>query len=103
ERLSLLLLDQLAQDRQPLPARGLFLPPLDPARPLRLADGMHHHVAEGADGSAVLHWTCGHIPLSAEERGWVAALAEGAAPAALGEAALPFIERLRRIGLLEEA
>ncbi|WP_160122338.1 cupin domain-containing protein [Rhodovarius lipocyclicus] len=103
ERVSVMLLDQLNEDRQPLPARGLFLAPLDPAQRLRLADGMHHHVAITPDGLAALHWTGGHIPLTEAQLGWLEALTEGATAAELGEGAPEFLDRLRRDGLLEAA
>ncbi len=103
ERLSMLMLDQLAHDRQPLPARGLFLAELAPDVPMRLADGMHHHVAIGADGEASLHWTCGEISLSAEQLDWLGPLTDGTTAAELGEGALEFMRRLLREGLLENA
>jgi hypothetical protein len=103
ERLSMLLLDQLAHDRQPLPARGLFLDELTEDAPMRLADGMHHHLAIGPDGQASLHWTCGEIALAAHEAAWLEPLTDGATAAELGEGALEFMRRLRRDGLLEAA
>jgi len=103
ERLSLLLLDQLAHDRQPLPARGLFLDELTEDVPMRLADGMHHHLAIAPDGQASLHWTCGEIILAAHEAAWLEPLTDGATAAELGEGALEFMQRLRREGLLEAA
>lgn len=96
ERLANLLLEGLARDRQPLPARGLFAPM--PAGPLALADGMHHHLVQGPDGAAALHWTGGRIPLTEAEAAEVARLAEGAVPE---DAALA--EKLWRLGLLEPA
>lgn len=101
ERVSVQLLDQIAHDRQPLPARGLFLPELDPAVPMRLADGMHHHVAVLPGGSAVLRWACGEVPLGSEEQAWLEALTEGASAAALGGGALGFMRLLHGNGLLE--
>ncbi len=103
ERLSMILLDQLARDRQPLPARGLFLAPMETGARMRLADGMHHHVAIGADGAASLHWTCGEIPLTPEQAEWLGPLTDGATAAELGEGAAAFFETLRREGLLEPA
>ncbi|RVT99475.1 hypothetical protein EOD42_05140 [Rhodovarius crocodyli] len=103
ERLSVMLLDGLNEDRQPLPARGLFPAPIDPARRLRMADGMHHHVAITPDGMAALHWTCGNIPLNEAELGWLEALTEGASADELGEGALEFMQALNRNGLLEAA
>lgn len=101
ERISVSLLDTLAHDRQPLPARGLFLAPLPAGAVMRLADGMHHHVAVGADGGAVLRWTSGEIPLGEAEQGWLDALTDGASADGLGEGALEFMQRLHRNGLLE--
>lgn len=103
ERLSMILLDQLARDRQPLPARGLFLDALAGDARMRLADGMHHHVAIAPDGQASLHWTCGEIPLAPHEAEWLEPLTDGASAEELGEGALDFMERLRREGLLEAA
>ncbi len=94
ERLANLLLEALARDRQPLPARGLFAPM--PAGALALADGMHHHLVQGADGAAALHWTGGAIPLDPAQVEEVARLAEGAVPRDLALA-----EKLWRLGLLE--
>jgi hypothetical protein len=96
ERLQTILLSQLAQERQPLPARGLFAPM--PAGPLRLAEAMHHHLVQAEDGTAALHWTGGAIPLNDAEVAEVAALSEGAEPGDRG-----FAERLWRMGLLEPA
>lgn len=103
ERLSVMLLDTLAHDRQPLPARGLFLPPLAAGAAMRLADGMHHHVAVGADGAAILRWTSGEIPLGEVEQGWLDALTDGATAEALGDGGLEFMQHLNRAGLLEAA
>jgi hypothetical protein len=103
ERISVMLLDSLAHDRQPLPARGLFVPPLAAVVMMRLADGMHHHVAVGADGAAVLRWTSGELTLGEAEQGWLDALTDGASAEQLGEGALEFMQRLHRCGLLEAA
>ena len=103
ERLSMLLLDQLAHDRQPLPARGLFLAELAAEARMRLADGMHHHVAIGPDGTASLHWTCGEIRLEPQQAEWLGPLTDGASAAELGEGALEFMRRLMLDGLLEPA
>lgn len=103
ERLSMMLLDQLARDRQPLPARGLFLAELAPDARMRLADGMHHHVAMAPDGAAALHWTCGEVPLTAEQAEWLGPLTDGASADELGEGALAFMRSLAREGLLEAA
>jgi hypothetical protein len=86
-----------------LPARGLFLDELTEDAPMRLADGMHHHLALGPDGQASLHWTCGEIALAAHEAAWLEPLTDGATAAELGEGALEFMRRLRRDGLLEAA
>lgn len=96
ERLTTLLLDQLGNDRQPLPARGLFT--AMPEGPLRLADGMHHHLVQGPDGTAALRWAGAPVPLSPAEAEALAELAEGAVPR---DRALA--EKLWRLGLLEPA
>ncbi len=96
ERLANLMLEQLARDRQPLPARGLFAPM--PEGKLRLTEGMHSHLAQGADGTTTLFWTGGALPLDAAEAAELAALAEGALP---GKSA--FARRLWAMGLLEPA
>jgi len=96
ERLARLMLEQLARDRQPLPARGLFAPM--PEGKLRLTEGMHSHLAQGPDGTTTLFWTGGALPLDAAEATEIAALAEGALP---GESA--FARRLWAMGLLEPA
>lgn len=103
ERLSMMLLDQLARDRQPLPARGLFMTDVAPDVRMRLADGMHHHVAVAPDGSAALHWTCGEIALTEQQAGWLDPLTDGATADELGEGAVEFMRRLAREGLLEAA
>ncbi|UPY37659.1 cupin domain-containing protein [Sediminicoccus sp. KRV36] len=96
ERLANLTLEQLARDRQPLPARGLFAPL--PEGPLRLTEGMHTHLAQGDDGSSTLFWTGGALPLSAAEAAELMALAEGAEPGESG-----FARKLWGMGLLEPA
>lgn len=94
ERMQNLLLMQLANDRQPLPARGLFAPM--PEGRLRLADGMHHHLILGEDGTAALHWAGGAEPLTPAQAEELAALAEGALPRDRD-----FARALWRRGLLE--
>lgn len=96
ERLTTLLLDQLARDRQPLPGRSLFAPM--PDGPLQLADGMHHHLVQAPDGQAMLHWAGQPLPLTPAQVEAVAALAEGCVPQ---DRALA--EQLWRMGLLEPA
>ncbi|MBY0338616.1 MAG: cupin domain-containing protein [Acetobacteraceae bacterium] len=95
ERLQNLLLSQLAQERQPLPARGLFAPL--PEGPLRLAEAMHQHLVQG-ETDAALHWTGGAIPLTPDQVEEVAGFADGAIPRDRA-----FAERLWRLGLLERA
>ncbi|WP_424812724.1 cupin domain-containing protein [Roseococcus sp. YIM B11640] len=95
-RLTSLLLEQLARDRQPLPARGLFAPM--PQSPLRLTEGMHTHLIQGDDGSATLFWSGGAMNLSPEEAEILAAFSEGAEPGGSD-----FAQRLWRMGLLERA
>ncbi|MDB5413793.1 MAG: hypothetical protein JWR10_2128 [Rubritepida sp.] len=94
-RLTNLLLGQLARDRQPLPARGLFAPL--PEGGLRLADGMHNHLVQSDDGTATLIWTGGAMTLTPEEAGILTELAEGAEPADRD-----FAAKLWRMGLLEK-
>jgi uncharacterized RmlC-like cupin family protein len=96
ERLTTLLLDQLSSDRQPLPARGLFT--AMPEGALRLADGMHHHLVQGPDGTAMLHWAGAPVMLTPAEAEALAELAEGAVPRDRTLA-----EKLWRLGLLEPA
>lgn len=96
ERLANLMLEQLARDRQPLPARGLFAPM--PEGPLRLTEGMHSHLVQGADGTSTLFWTGGALPLDAGEAAELAALAEGTVPGSSG-----FARKLWGMGLLEPA
>ncbi len=96
ERLANLLLQQLARDRQPLPARGLFAP--FPEGKLRLTEGMHTHLVQGGDGTQTLFWTGGSLALTEAEAIELAALAEGAEP---GES--PLARRLWQMGLLEQA
>jgi len=93
-RLQNLLLAQLPQDRQPLPARGL----LDrmPEGRLRLAEGMHHHVVQGEDGVVALHWPGGVDILTAAQMDELSALADGALPRDR-----EFAARLWRHGMLE--
>jgi hypothetical protein len=67
-----------------------------PTGRLRLAEGMHHHVACDADGQAVLRWAGGDLPLGPGALEELAALAEGAVPRDAGLAA-----RLWALGLLE--
>jgi hypothetical protein len=101
DQLSLGLLDGLAEQRMPLPGRGLLTPPPGPATPLRLSDRMLHHVAALPDGSAELRWAGGRLALGAREVGWLDALAEGATPARLGEDSLAFCRRLAAAGVLD--
>ena len=95
ERLANLLLQQLARDRQPLPARGLFAP--FPEGVLRLTEGMHTHLVQGGDGTQTLFWTGGSLALTEAEAAELAALAEGAEP---GQS--PLARRLWQMGLLEK-
>jgi len=94
ERMTNILLEQLARDRQPLPARGLFAPM--PEGALRLTDAMHTHLVQGGDGTTTLFWTGGAVPLTPEEGAELAALAEGAVPGDAG-----FARKLWGMGLLE--
>ena len=106
ERLALRLLDRLAAERMPLPARGLLTPPPGPEDRLRIADTMHHHLVPQPDGGAVLRWSSGAEPLDATRLEWLQRLEDGATPAELGgnsEDALAFCRRLAAWGLLERA
>ncbi len=96
ERLANLMLEQLARDRQPLPARGLFAP--FPAGALRLTEGMHTHLVQGGDGTVTLFWTGGALPLTDAEAAELTHLAEGTEP---GDSA--FARKLWAMGLLEPA
>lgn len=102
ERVGVALLDRLATERLLLPGRGLLRSPPGAADRVRLAEAMHHHVAPLGEGGQ-LRWAGGRIELSGTELGWLAALAEGAAAAELGEGALAFVTRLAAAGLLEAA
>lgn len=99
ERAAVALLDRLAAERPALLGRGLFPP--EPGARLRLAEGVLHALVPEEGGGASLRWAGAPLALSAEEAGWLAALDEGAAPAALGEGAPAFCARLLRLGLLE--
>jgi hypothetical protein len=101
ERIAIAALDRVAQDRLPLPARGLLPPPVTPATRLRLADAMLHHLVPDEAGGATLRWQGGVMPLSAPEFGWLQALEDGAAAGTLGEGGLVFCRKLAGLGLLE--
>ena len=103
EQLSLGLLDALAEQRMPLPGRGLLTPPPAAGARLRLADGMLHHVAARPDGQAELRWAGGRLALGTRELAWLEALTEGTTPAALGDGGLAFCRNLAAAGLLEPA
>jgi ribosomal protein L16 Arg81 hydroxylase len=100
EKLGLHMLDTLAQNRIPLPGRGLLTPPPGAGDRLRLSDAMHHHVAALPDGSAELRWAGGTLRLDGQGLAWLERLDEGASPAELGEGALEFCRRLAVAGLL---
>jgi hypothetical protein len=101
ERTALALLDRLAGERIALLGRGLFVAEPPPEVPLRLAASLLHALVPEATGGASLRWAGAPLALSETEAGWLAALAEGAAPAALGEGGVDFCRRLLRLGLLE--
>ncbi|MBR0646782.1 cupin domain-containing protein [Plastoroseomonas hellenica] len=101
ERIAIAALDRAAQDRLPLPARGLFPPPVVAETRLRLADSMLHHLIPDADGGAVLRWHGGVMPLGAAEFSWLQALEDGAPAGSLGEGGLAFCQKLAALGLLE--
>jgi hypothetical protein len=98
ERTALALLDRLAADRPALLGRGLFVAAPEAGTRLRLAPGVLHALVPEPDGGASLRWT--GAPMDAAQAGWMERLAEGAAPAELGEGALDFCRRLVRRGLL---
>ena len=103
ERTALALLDRLAAERPPMLARGLFpaMPGAD--TPLRLASGvLHALVPDEETGGASLRWVGEPLALTPEQAAWIGQLAEGATPNAMGEGALEFCHRLRRLGLVEE-
>lgn len=100
ERAALELLDRLAGERMPLLGRGLFVADPRPEERLLLAPGILHALVPGPDDGASLRWAGAPLELDAREAGWLARLAEGAAPAALGEGGLDFCRRLLRRGLL---
>ena len=102
ERTALALLDRLAVDRPTMLARGLFPAMPEAGTKLRLAEAvLHALVPDEETGGAVLRWAGDPLSLTAEEAGWIAALAEGTTPAALGDGALGFCRRLKRLGLVE--
>lgn len=100
ERAALELLDRLAAERMPLLGRGLFVADPAPDQVLMLAPGVLHALVPEADGGASLRWAGAPMRLSAAEAAWLERLAEGAAPAGLGDGALAFCTRLVRRGLL---
>lgn len=103
DRLAVNMLDRLAQNRIPLPGRGLLTPPPGEADRLRLSDAMHHHVAALPDGQAELRWAEGSLRLDQASLGWLEQLDQGATPAELGEGALGFCRKLAAAGLLVAA
>jgi len=103
ERTALEFLDRLAGDRPPLIGRGLFVTPPDAGTRLVLAPGLLHALVPEPDGAASLRWAGAPVALDAVQAAWVERLAEGAAPAELGEGALEFCARLVRLGLLARA
>ncbi len=100
EHAALELLDRLAGERMPLLGRGLFVADPGPGQPLILAPGALHALVPEPDGGASLRWAGAPMLLNAAEAGWMERLAEGAAPAELGDGALDFCTRLVRRGLL---
>lgn len=103
EKLAVHMLDSLAQNRIPLPGRGLLTPPPSATDRLRLSDAMHHHVAALPDGNAELRWADGTMRLDARGLDWLQRLDEGASPAELGEESLAFCQKLAAAGLLVTA
>lgn len=108
ERLSVELLDRLARDQLVHSARTLAAQAPGPHDRLRLPEMMHHHLAANPDGSFVLRWAGDPVPVGEDELGWLEALGDGATAAELGggpadDAALAFVRKLHRLGLLERA
>jgi Cupin superfamily protein len=103
EKLALRMLDGLAQNRIPLPGRGLLTPPPKADDRLRLSDAMHHHVAALPDGSAELRWADGTMRLDERSLAWLERLDAGATPSELGDGALAFCRKLAAAGLLMAA
>lgn len=100
ERAALALLDRLAADRPALLGRGLFVEMPEADTRLRLAPGVLHALVPEPDGGASLRWAGAPMALDAAQAGWMARLAEGAAPAELGDGAVDFCRRLVRRGLV---
>ena len=101
DRIAIAALDRVAQERLPLPGRGLFPPPVQLATQLRLTDSMLHHLIPSDDGGATLRWYGGTMPMTAEELGWLQALEDGATAGSLGENGASFGRKLAALGLLE--
>jgi hypothetical protein len=100
ERTALELLDRLAADRPALLGRGLFVMMPEDGTRLCLAPGVLHALVPEPDGGASLRWVGAALRLDARQAGWMERLADGAAPAELGEGAPEFCRRLVRRGLL---
>lgn len=101
ERLALAAMDRITRDRLPLSQRSLTYQAPGADERLRLSDAMHHHLLPLPEGGGALRWYGGVENLNAAECAWLTQLAEGAAPASLGDGALPFCQRLAALGLLE--
>ena len=100
ERAVLRTLDRLAAERPALSGRGLIAQPPEAGDRLQPAETVLQHLATGPGGQAALRWAAGVEPLSPREVDWLRHLEDGAAPAELGEGALPFCRRLHAAGLL---
>jgi hypothetical protein len=100
ERATFGLMDRLAADRPPMLGRGLFVRAPEADTRLRLAPGVLHALVPESAGGATLNWAGPPIALDAAQAGWMERLAEGAAPADLGEGGLDFCTLLVRRGIL---
>lgn len=101
ERLALMALDRVSQDRMPMPGRGLAPAKPAPGQRMRLADAMHHHIVPLPEGGAALRWYGGAETLSDRELGWMERLEDGVSAEELGEGGLEFLARLAAPGLVE--
>ena len=103
ERLAVMALDRVSQDRMPLPGRGLTPAVPAPAERMRLTDTMHHHIVPLPDGGAALRWQGGAETLTEQELGWMERLEDGVSAEDQGEGGMAFLTRLAAPGLIEKA
>lgn len=102
ERLAVMALDRVSQDRMPMPGRGLAPAKPTPGQRMRLTDTMHHHIVPLPEGGAALRWHGGAETLSEQELGWMERLEDGVSAEELGEGGLEFLTRLAAPGLIEK-